>query len=197
MNRTLALITALLALCGGCATPVEVKQATTALDAAYDDNIALMRRYRDAVDSMNQLHHSWSRYIATRNYLNMALQCATVDLGDEILKKRYDRLESDLQSWVNENRLAPLPAKGGFKAGTKTMGALVEALPALIPLVKKRAEAGITAQDLRAFDEYARNVAVLKASNKAVKEYLDVDVTISKDDFQGLKDAIQELGKKP
>jgi len=177
----------------GCATPDEIKQATSALDVAYDDNIALMTKYRDTVDAMNELHHSWSRYILTRHLVNKAIQCATLAEATACTEKI---LGGRVLGWVNQYRLSSLPAQAPLEAGKVSLSHLIQGLPALIPLVEEEAASHVLSQDLAAFDEYGKKVMVLKAANRAVKDYLDIDVTVSKDDVDALADAIEKLGKK-
>jgi hypothetical protein len=188
-----------LLLFAGCATPREVKQATAALDKGYEANVALMQQYRDTLDSINQLHHSWSRYIKTRHLLNLAIQCTTLDQSANAatLSARAGVLGSDVVAWINVHRLSGLQRQDPFAQGTSNVNDLVQGLPVLASLIRKKVDAAIAAQekvrDLTPFDQYAKNVTLLKNANGAVQEYLDIDVTVSKDDVESIVKAIEQL----
>jgi hypothetical protein len=189
-------------LLAGCATPLEIKQSTAALDKGYEANIALMQQYRDTIDSINQLHHSWSRYIRSRHLLNIAIQCATLEqkANAEKLPSKAAVLGPEIVEWINKHRLSGLQRQDPLADGNSNVNDLVQGLPALASLIRKKVDAAIAAQekfrDLTPFDQYAKDVALLKNANGAVKEYLDIDVTVSKDDVESIAKAIEELGSK-
>jgi len=185
----------------GCATPQEVKQATVALDDGYRNNLELMQKYRDTLESFNQLHHTWARYIHRRLLLSLAVDWATVDPGpnvpDAVMKATRDELGDEVLAWINRNRLIGLPARGPLASGSAKLDALVQGLPALTNLVRERVDSQIASQkDFQssvAFDEYARRMGVLRNANAAVRGYLGVDVTVSKDDVKDIADSIKKL----
>jgi len=185
--------------CVACATPNEVKQATSALDQQYDDNAALIAKYRDTLEAMNQLEQSWSRYVRTRTYLNMSLTCATQQIDNPKTLQGYQtKLDGPLLAWVNAHRLSGLASQDKLAEGHEKVSQIVQGLPQLVALIRSKiaAEQAEKAgrRDLSVYDEYAQRVAVLKNANGAVKSYLDVDVTVSKDDVQAIAEAIQKLG---
>lgn len=185
--------------CVACATPNEVKQATTALDQQYEDNAALIAKYRDTLQAMNELEQSWSRYVRTRTYLSMALTCATQQIENPKTLQGYQtRLEGPLLAWVNAHRLSGLPTQDKLSEGHEKVSQLVQGLPQLAALIRSKIAAEqaakVAQRDLSAYDDYAQRVAVLKSANDAVKSYLDVDVTVSKDDVQAITEAIRKLG---
>ena len=49
------------------------------------------------------------------------------------------------------------------------------------------------AVDLTAFDHYRTNVDVLRRINGLIKQYLDIDVTLSQTETQSLADAIRTV----
>jgi hypothetical protein len=198
MQRLKAFYSFVVLSCIGCATPNEVKQATTALDKQYDDNVALITQYRDTVDAMNQLEQSWSRYVRTRTLTNLAIESATQPVATPKLADVEEVLEGPLLKWVNAHRLTGLPEQDKLVAGHQNVSGVIQGLPELLALVRTKLDAAAAAkaaeQDLSAYDDYARRVAVLKSANAAVKGYLDVDVTVSKDDVHAIADAIKKLG---
>jgi len=192
-----------LLLCVGCATPTEVKQATTALDKAYTENAQLMQQYRDTLESLHELHHNWTRYILTRELLSLSLELASVDQSADLarLPARVKRLGGPIVDWIKSHRLKGLPAQSDFPAGTVSVGQLLEALPGLVFLIRQSVDSSI-AQDAvgtnySAFDKYASDVATLQAANAAVKQYLDIDVTVSDNDVKEIAAGLSALrGKK-
>ena len=49
------------------------------------------------------------------------------------------------------------------------------------------------ALDLTAFDQYRNNVEALRRINGIIKQYLDIDVTLSRNDTQSLADALRTV----
>ena len=47
--------------------------------------------------------------------------------------------------------------------------------------------------DLSAFDHYTTNVAGLRRINSMIKQYLDIDVTVRREDVKELADAIKAV----
>ncbi len=47
--------------------------------------------------------------------------------------------------------------------------------------------------DLTAFDQYRNNVGALRRINAIIKQYLDIDVTLSRDEVQSLAEAVRTL----
>lgn len=197
-----------LLLCIGCATPPEVKQALIAKDRAYAENERLMHQYRELVSNVTQRHQYWYRYIQTRLKLNLALQWATTnpkftDVADaELAKDDADLLGTDLIALINEIRLKNLPERKGptgqivFQSGTGDMNNLLQKLPELIGRVEQRVAKDSQASstvDLTAFDQYRTNVDALRRINAIIKQYLDIDVTLSRDDVQSIAEAVRTL----
>jgi len=202
------IVTLGLLLCVGCATPPEVKQALIAKDRAYAENERLMHQYRELVSNVTQRHQYWYRYIQTRLKLNLALQWATTnpkltDVADaELAKDDADLLGTDLIALINEIRLKNLPERKGptgqiiFQAGTGDMNNLLQQLPELIGRVEQRVAKDSQASstvDLTAFDQYRTNVDALRRINAIIKQYLDIDVTLSRDDVQSIAEAVRTL----
>ena len=204
MKRQSCLCGLWLLFCVGCATPTEVKQATTALDKAYADNAQLMHQYRETLESLHELHHNWTRYVLTRELLSLSLELASIDQTADVAKlpARVKRLGVPIVDWIKSHRLKGLPAQSDFPAGTVTVGQLLEALPGLVFLIRQSVDASmalevISKEDYSAFDKYASDVATLQAANAAVKQYLDIDVTVSGNDVKEIAAGLAALqGKK-
>ncbi len=213
MNLTRLLsLSAGLALLVGCATPVEVKQALATKDQAYGDNQQLMEQYRALVESANSRYINWHRYLKQLEMLDLAVEWATTNpepSGGEAGAKYADIaktvLGDKIVGLVNEIRLKKLlPRKGSdgkeiFSEGKNEgdMTRLVQRLPGLVMQISEKADAdasSLTKQlDLSAFDEYRTNVEALRRLNAMVKRYLDIDVTVKRDDVKQLADAIKTL----
>jgi hypothetical protein len=73
---------------------------------------------------------------------------------------------------------------------------LLQKLPDLIGRVEQRvakdSEASSTV-DLEAFDQYRTNVEAVRRINAIVKQYLDIDVTLSRNEVQSLAEAVKTL----
>jgi len=72
----------------------------------------------------------------------------------------------------------------------------VQQLPELIAQVERRVSTDAKAPqavDLTAFDHYRTNVDVLRRINGLIKQYLDIDVTLSQTETQSLADAIRTV----
>ena len=197
-----------LLVCIGCATPPEVKQALVAKDQAYAENERLMQQYRELVKNVTTRHQQWYRYVQTRLKLNLALQWATTnpklaDVPDaDLTKDDADLLGSEVIAIVNDIRLKQLPERKGptgqavFLAGTGDMSNLLQKLPELIARVERRVEMDSqlsSTLDLTAFDQYRTNVEALRRINAVIKQYLDIDVTMSQGDIQSLADAVRTM----
>ena len=202
------IIVALSLVCIGCTTPPEVKQALIDKDRIYAENERLMQQYRELVSNVTQRHQYWYRYVQTRFKLNLALQWATTnpkltDVADaELAKDDADRLGEDVIALVNEIRLKNLPERKGpsgqivFQTGTGDMNNLLQKLPELIGRIEeqvvKDSRTSSTA-DLTAFDQYRTNVEAVWKINAIIKQYLDIDVTLSRSDVQSLAESVQTL----
>ena len=197
-----------LLVCIGCATPPEVKQALVAKDQAYAENERLMQQYRELVKNVTTRHQQWYRYVQTRLKLNLALQWATTnpklaDVPDaDLTKDDADLLGSEVIAIINDIRLKQLPERKGptgqavFLAGTGEMNNLLQKLPELIARVERRVEMESqlsSTLDLTAFDQYRTNVEALRRINAVIKQYLDIDVTMSQGDIQSLADAVRTM----
>ncbi|OQW31769.1 MAG: hypothetical protein A4E19_00140 [Nitrospira sp. SG-bin1] len=194
-------------LCVGCATPPEIKQALITKDRAYAENERLMQQYRELVGNVTQRHQHWYRYVQTRLKLNLALQWATInpkltDVADaELAKDDVDLLGSDVIALINEVRLKNLPERKGptgqvlFQAGTGDMNNLLQKLPELIGRVEQRVakDSQASTVDLTPFDQYRTNVEALRRINAIIKQYLDIDVTLSREDVQSLAETLRTL----
>lgn len=191
-----------------CATPPEVKQALVAKDQAYVENEQLMQQYRELVSQITTRHQQWFRYVLTRLKLDLALQWATTnprrnDVPDaDLAKDDADLLGPEVIAVINDMRLKGLPERKGptgqpvFMAGFGDMSNLIQQLPELITQVERRVAADPQAPstlDLTAFDRYRNNVEALRRINAVIKQYLDIDVTLSRNDTQALADALRAV----
>ncbi len=191
-----------------CSTPPEVKQALAAKDQAYTENEQLMRQYRELVSNITTRHLQWYRYVQTRLKLDLALQWATTnprqaEVPDAALAEDDAALlGSDVMAVINSIRLKSLPERKGqngqpvFAAGSGDMTNLVQHIPDLIARVEQRVNSDAKAPqsvDLTAFDQYRTNVEALRRINGLIKQYLDIDVTLSRNDTQSLADALRTV----
>lgn len=197
-----------LASLAACSTPPEMKQALAAKDQAYADNEQLMQQYRELVSNITTRHLKWYRYVQTRLKLDLALQWATTnprsaDVPDVALAEDdAATLGPDVLALINTIRLKSLPERKGptgqalFAAGAGDMSNLVQQLPDLIGRVEQQVDAAAKlpqAVDLTAFDRYRNNVDALRRINGLIKQYLDIDVTVSRNDTQALADALRAV----
>lgn len=195
-------------LCVGCATPPEVKQALVTKDQAYAESERLMQQYRELVSNVTERHQHWYRYIQTRLKLNLAVQWATTnpkltDVADpELAKDDADLLGPEVIALINEIRIKNLPERKGpsgqviFQAGAGDMNNLLQKLPELIGRIEERVAKDSQASstvDLTAFDQYRINVEAVRRVNALIKQYLDIDVTLSRNDVQSLAEAARTL----
>ena len=103
---------------------------------------------------------------------------------------------------INDIRLKNLPERKGpngqvvFQAGIGDMSNLLQKLPELtgrvVQRVGKDGQASSTV-DLTAFDQYRNNMGALRRINAIIKQYLDIDVTLSRDGVQPLAEAVRIL----
>ena len=197
-----------LLLCVGCTTPPEVKQALIAKDQAYVESERLMQQYRKLVSNVTERHQQWYRYLQTRLKLNLALQWATTnpkltDVGDaELAKDDADLLGAEVIALINEIRLKNLPERKGptgqvvFHAGMGDMNNLLQKLPELIGRVEQRVakDSQVSSTvDLTAFDQYRTNVEALRRINAIIKQYLDIDITLSRSEVQSIAETAPAL----
>ncbi len=208
MKAAHLLVVALGLVFTGCVTPPEVKQALIAKDQAYLENQRLMQEYRELVENVTSRHHHWYRYIQTRLKLNLALQWVTTnptltDVSDaELASDDADLLGPDVIALINDIRLKNLPERKGatgdvvFHAGAGDMNNLLQKLPELIGRVEQRVAKDSEASsrvDMAAFDQYRSNVEAVRRINAIIKQYLDIDVTLPRDDVQSLAEAVRTL----
>ena len=208
MKAAHIVIVALSLVCLGCATPPEVKQALIAKDQGYAENQRLMEQYRELVSQVTQRHQQWYRYIQTRLKLNLALQWATTNptvtgVGEtDVAKDDADVLGPEVIALINQIRLKNLPERKGpngqavFLAGAGDMNNLLQKLPEVVSRVEHRVakDSQIPSNvDLTAFDHYRTNVEALRRINAVIKQYLDIDVTLSRDEVQSLADEVRTL----
>ena len=197
-----------LASLAACSTPPEIKQALAAKDQAYADNEQLMQQYRELVSNVTTRHRQWYRFVQTRLKLDLALQWATTnprvaDVPDAAMAEDDAAvLGPDVLALINTIRLKSLPERKGptgqplFAAGSGDMSNLVQQLPDLIARVEKHVAAGamvLQAVDLTAFDRYRNNVDALRRINGLIRQYLDIDVTMSRSETQSLADALRAV----
>jgi uncharacterized protein YfkK (UPF0435 family) len=208
MTSAHILVALSLLLSVGCATPPEVKQALISKDQAYVENERLMQQYRELVSNVTTRHQQWYRYVQTRLKYNLAVQWATTnpkvtDVPDtDLAKDDADLLGSEVIALVNEVRLKNLPERKGptgqvvFLAGAGDMNNLMQRLPELIARIERRVAKDSEASssvDLTAFDRYRTNVEALRRINAVIKQYLDIDVTLSRNEVQSLADELRTL----
>lgn len=206
--KAVHVLVALSLVCLGCATPPEVKQALIAKDQAYAENERLMQQYRELVSNVTERHQQWYRHVQTRLKLNLALQWATTnpkvtDVPEsELAKDDAELLGPEVIALVNEIRIKNLPERKGpngqiiFQAGIGDMNNLLQKLPELIGRVEERVtkDSQVSSTvDPTAFDQYRTNVGALRRINAIIKQYLDIDVTLSRDEVQSLADAVRTL----
>jgi len=103
---------------------------------------------------------------------------------------------------INGIRLKNLPERKGpngqliFSAGAGDMNNLLQKLPDLVGRVERRVakDSQVPSNvDLTAFDHYRANVEALRRINAVIKQYLDIDVTLSRDEVQSLADELRTL----
>jgi hypothetical protein len=82
MLRSRPILLLLLCCLPACVTPPEVKQALAAKEQAYNDNVALMQQYETLVRNINERTLYWSRFLKTREYLDLVLKLATAEKLD-------------------------------------------------------------------------------------------------------------------
>lgn len=208
MKAAYILVVALSLVVTGCATPPEVKQALVAKDQAYAENQRLMEQYRELVSRVTERHQQWYRHVQTRLKLNLALQWATTnpklaDVADaELANDDAELLGSEVIAFINEIRLKNLPDRKGpngqivFQAGTGDMSNLLQKLPELLSRIEQRVTKDSQASstlDLTAFDQYRTNVGALRRINAIIKQYLDIDVTVPRDEVQSIAEAVRTL----
>ena len=201
-------LVALSLICFGCATPPEVKQALIDKDQAYAENERLMQQYRELVSNVTERHHQWYRHVQTRLKLNLALQWATTnpkvtDVPEsELAKDDAELLGPEVIALINEIRLKNLPERKGpngqvvFQAGMGDMNNLLQKLPELIGRVEQRVAKDSQASstvDLTAFDQYRTNVEAVRRINAIIKQYLDIDVTVPRNEVQSIAEAVRTL----
>lgn len=208
MKAAHILVVALGLFVTGCATPPEVKQALIAKDQSYLENERLMQEYRELVGHITSRHQQWYRYVQTRLKLNLALQWATTnpkltDVPDtDMANDDADLLGPEVVALLNDVRLKNLPERKGptgqlvFHAGTRDMNYLLQKLPELIDRVEQRVakDSAVSSDvDMAAFDHYRTNVEAVRRINTIIKQYLDVDVTLSRSDVQSLSEGVRTL----
>lgn len=208
MKAAPTLLVALSLICIGCTTPPEIKQALIDKDQAYAENERLMQQYRELVGNITERHQQWYRYVQTRLTLNLALQWATTnpkltDVGDaELAEDDADLLGPETITLINEIRLKNLPERKGptgqvvFQAGMGDMNNLLQKLPELVGRVEQRiakdSQASSTV-DLTVFDQYRTNVEAVRRINAIIKQYLDIDVTLPRNEMQSIAEAVRTL----
>ena len=196
------------AVLAACTTPPEIKQALVAKDQAYAQNEQLMEQYRELVGNITTRHLQWYRFVQTRLKMDLALQWPTTnptrtDVPDaDMAQDDADLLGAKVIAVINEMRLKSLPERKGangqsiFQAGAGDMSNLIQKIPELITQIEQRVATDSQAPkalDLTVFDRYRTNVAALKRINGMIKQYLDIDVTLSGSEAQTLADAVRQV----
>ena len=196
------------AVLAACTTPPEIKQDLVAKDQAYAQNEQLMEQYRELVGNITTRHLQWYRFVQTRLKMDLALQWATTnptrtDVPDaDMAQDDADLLGAKVIAVINEMRLKSLPERKGangqsiFQAGAGDMSNLIQKIPELITQIEQRVATDSQAPkalDLTVFDRYRTNVAALKRINGMIKQYLDIDVTLSGSEAQTLADAVRQV----
>jgi hypothetical protein len=125
------------------------------------------------------------------------------DIPDpDLAQDDADLLGPKVIAVINEMRLKSLPERKGpngqpvFQAGAGDMSNLIQKVPNLIARVEQRVATDSqvpSAVDLTVFDKYRTNVEALRRINGIIKQYLDIDVTLSRSDTQGLADAVRQV----
>lgn len=167
-----------------------------------------MQQYRELVGHVTERHQQWYRYAQIRLKLNLALRWATTnpkltDVGDaELAKDDADLLGPETITLINEIRLKNLPERMGptgqvvFQAGMGDMNNLLQKLPELVDRVEQRVAKDSQASstvDLTAFDQYRTNVEAVRRINAIIKQYLDIDVTLPRNEMQSIAEAVRTL----
>ncbi len=191
-----------------CTTPPEIKQALVAKDQAYAENNQLMQQYRELVSNITTRHQQWYRFVQTRLKLDLALQWATTnprrtEVADaDMAQDDADLLGAKVIAVINEMRLKSLPERKGpngqtvFQPGASDRSNLIQKIPELITQVEQRVATDSqapSALDLTAFNKYRTNVGALRRINSIIRQYLDIDVTLSRTDTQGLAEAMRQV----
>ena len=203
-----------LVLLAGCATPPPVKQAVASLDEGYAQNLELMRQYRELVQNINDRHRLWTVYVQDRAKLDLALQWATSDpkpiqVDGRPTEEQYTAISHrllgpEVTTVINQMRLSGLPERETsagttvFAAGTNDMTKVVQSLPALVNVISdnvRKEYERVAAADLSGFDAYATNVVALRQINKVIRGYLNVDITVQREDVRDIADSIRELAR--
>jgi hypothetical protein len=210
----------LLVIVPACTTPPEIKQAVVAKDVAYAENARLMNIHRELLVSIDTRYWYWYRYAKKLALLDQAMKWATTDpeppagqtkenhaslvLLSLLGMKPVDPAKPDpLLTAINRMRLRDLPERKGkndsvvFEKGRSDMNGLVQGIPELIDAIQKKVETEYTeemkAADYSAFDDYQTNLAALRRINGMIKRYLDIDVTVKRDDVEQLAESVNAL----
>jgi hypothetical protein len=187
---------------------------------SYAENARLMHIHRELLESVDTRYWYWYRYAKKLALLDNALKWATTDpeppagkskedhvsvlLLELIGKRQIDPAKPDpLLKAINRIRLNDLPERKGkdgavvFVKGQANMNALVQGIPDLIDAIQKKVEAEFVeemkAADYSAFDDYQTNVAALRRINGMIKRYLDIDVTVKREDVEQVVESVKAL----
>jgi hypothetical protein len=218
MKAAHTVLVALSLICIGCATPPEVKQALIAKDQAYAENARLMDMHRELLVNIDQRYAYWYQYTKQLALLNIALKWATTDPGSTDESARGALVSATIKEFgqdqdrrsalikvINSMRLKDLPERKDkqgtvvFDKGRGDMASLVREIPTLIAVIHTHvdAERKIDAQnkptDYSGFDDYQTHLAALRRINGMVKRYLDIDVTIDREDIRQLSESVKGL----
>lgn len=218
MKAAHSVLVALTLMCVGCATPPEVKQALIAKDQAYAENARLMDIHRELLLNIDQRYSYWYQYTKQLALLNLALKWATTDPGSTEDAARAGLVSATIKEFgkdpevrsalikaINSMRLKDLPERKDaqgmvvFEKGRADMNSLIREIPTLIGAIQKNVETERKADeknkptDYSGFDDYQTNLAALRRINGMVKQYLDIDVTIHREDIQQLSESVKAL----
>jgi hypothetical protein len=206
MNRLRLLLCLYPALLIGCATPVEIKQALAAKDQHYAENVRMAEQYRQLAGQVNARFQHWYRYVTTRHLLNLALAWAATDSRrSNVSDQEYagvaaELMGAEVRGLVNDIRLQGLPARTGpdgqvlFAAGKGDTTGIIKKIPTLLAAVGRQVDLDyqrFTRIDLSPFEDYRTNVEVLRRLHSMVKGYLDIDMTVRRDDVKEIAEALK------
>ena len=189
----------------GCVTPPEVKVALEELDKGYGENIKLMNQYQELTDLIEKRNILWFEHVQKRVLLNMTLAWATTDFSSNPIEVDSSAvvLGKELVEEINRIRLPKLPARNGETGGNvfetgkdgATVDGIILTLPKIARLVGEKVsiESQSTVDLKTPFAQYRINVAALQSINAAIKNYLDIDITIAPEDVKEIASSIRSL----
>ena len=191
----------------GCATPSAIKEATVVLDDGYRGNLRMMSQYQQLVAQINERHELWWKYARRRTLLKIALENATTDsrvpdegLNESVADELRLQLGAALVEQINSIRLIGLPERRGtdgdviFEAGhsSRRFTGIAESIPSLINAIDKQVDReykSLVSEDKEGYRVYRTNVSALRRINATIQRYLNVDLTVPREDIYALTTA--------